>query len=99
MNYASTLNRDNVAGYAYERIGVTGILYRMYATGDLRRDWAIAPYKYVTANGVTTKSFYTKTQIYERTVGKWRREYETATPKNRTYNSTNFPVIRYADVV
>ncbi len=57
------------------------------------------PYKYVTANSVTTKSFYTGTQVYERTIGKWRREYETATPKNRTYNSTNFPVIRYADVL
>lgn len=90
---------DDKIGYSGGGIHPTARMFSLYAAGDLRRDWAIAPYKYVVSNGVTSKSFFTDAQIYDRSVGKWRREYETATPKNRTYNSTNFPVIRYADVL
>ena len=38
---------------------------------------------------------------YERTVAKWRREYETNLPPTRLQNNTacNFPIIRYADVL
>lgn len=90
---------DDKIGYSTGPLKPTARIWNLYAANDLRRDWAIAPYRYVTTAGVTTKSFYTATQIYERTVGKWRREYETVTPKNRNYNSTNFPVIRYSDVL
>lgn len=89
---------DNI-GYSGGALHTTARLFNLFEEADLRRDWAIAPYKYVITNGVTSKSFYTPEQIYERTAGKWRREYETASPKNRVYNSTNFPVIRYADVL
>lgn len=89
---------DNI-GYSGGAVHTTVRLFNLFADGDLRRDWAIAPYKYVTAGGVTSKTFYTAAQLYERSAGKWRREYETLVPKNRTYNSTNFPVIRYADVL
>ncbi len=98
VNYASTLNRDNVAGYAYERIGATGILYRMYATGDLRRDWAIAPYSFRSSNG-TEEVPKAATDIYTRSCAKWRRKYETVLPRNTDYGPTNFPVIRYSDVL
>jgi hypothetical protein len=86
---------DNI-GYSGGALHPTARMFELYEAADPRRDWAIAPYKY-TATGAKTN--YTAAQIYDRTVGKWRREYETATPKNRTYNSTNFPVIRYADVL
>jgi starch-binding outer membrane protein, SusD/RagB family len=38
---------------------------------------------------------------YERCVGKWRREYELNVPQTRLQNttSTNFPIVRYADVL
>ena len=36
---------------------------------------------------------------YDRPVGKWRREYEANILKNPTYTSSNFPIIRYADVL
>ncbi|WP_343702765.1 RagB/SusD family nutrient uptake outer membrane protein [Chitinophaga sp.] len=90
---------DESIGYSGGGMHPTARMFEMYEPADPRRDWAIAPYKYTTANGVTTKTNYTAAQIYDRTIGKWRREYETATPKSRTYNSTNFPVIRYADVL
>ncbi|MBO9152156.1 RagB/SusD family nutrient uptake outer membrane protein [Chitinophaga sp. GCM10012297] len=90
---------DDEIGYSNGPLKPTGRIFKLYGEGDLRRDWAIAPYKYVVTAGVTSKSFYTPTQIYERTVGKWRREYELATPKSRGYSSTNFPVMRYSDVL
>jgi starch-binding outer membrane protein, SusD/RagB family len=39
--------------------------------------------------------------VYDRCVGKWRREYETNVPPTRLQNNTssNFPIIRYADVL
>ncbi|WP_343304023.1 RagB/SusD family nutrient uptake outer membrane protein [Chitinophaga niabensis] len=92
---------DDKIGYSTGPLKITARMFGLYAATDLRRDWAIAPYKYVTnaTTGVTTKTPYTAAQIYDRTVGKWRREYETITPKNRNYNSTNFPVLRYSDVL
>ncbi|MGX5820900.1 RagB/SusD family nutrient uptake outer membrane protein [Chitinophaga lutea] len=98
VNYASTYNLDNVAGYAYERIGVTGTLYKMYDARDLRRDWAIAPYAF-RANKSPDEVLKAATDIYTRSCGKWRRKYETVLPRNTDYGPTNFPVIRYADVL
>jgi starch-binding outer membrane protein, SusD/RagB family len=39
--------------------------------------------------------------IYDRPVGKWRREYELNIPsvRQQNYTSCNFPIIRYADVL
>jgi len=39
--------------------------------------------------------------IYDHTVGKWRREYETNLPPTRLQSNTscNFPIVRYADVL
>src|SRR5690606_14029284 len=31
--------------------------------------------------------------------GKWRREYEILKPKNASYTPTNFPLLRYADIL
>lgn len=90
---------DDKIGYSGGGMKPTERMFRLYAATDPRRDWAIAPYRYTVSGGVTSKVNYTAAQIYDRTVGKWRREYETATPKNRSNNSTNFPVIRYSDVL
>jgi hypothetical protein len=39
--------------------------------------------------------------VYDRPVGKWRREYEINVPPSRisTITSCNFPILRYADVL
>ncbi|WP_338877348.1 RagB/SusD family nutrient uptake outer membrane protein (plasmid) [Spirosoma sp. SC4-14] len=148
-------------------------LYKLYGPGDLRRDWAIAPYIYkdatttrypilsvnITGGGGTgaaaianvsptgaitsitvenggsgystapTVSFSATAgsgavatavvtggkltaitlatpgtgypSLYDRPVGKWRREYELNLPPVRLQNNTssNFPIIRYADVL
>lgn len=98
VNYASTLNRDNIAGYAYERIGATGTLYKMYEPGDLRRDWNIAPYSFKGNKG-TEEVAKAATDIYSRSCGKWRRKYETFLPRSTDYGPTNFPMLRYSDVL
>ena len=54
----------------------------------------------VTAINVTTPGTAYPT-AYDRCVGKWRREYELNVPPVRLQNntSTNFPIVRYADVL
>lgn len=64
---------------------------------DTRRDWTIAPFQY-TATNPASKTFFTTAQIWQRYVGKYRREYEPM-PKVDGYTSTNFPLLRYADVL
>lgn len=93
------LCRDISIGYSGGAIQITKRLYDAFEEGDLRRDWCIAPYSFSTDdNGVTTKKYYTDKQIYNRNPGKWRREYEKG-EKAQMYNSTNFPIIRYSDVL
>lgn len=84
-------------GYCYGFINATARLYKLYGAGDLRRDWAIAPFNY--NNTTLARNYFTATQIYVRNCGKWRRSYELLTPKNKNYTPTNFPLLRYADVL
>ncbi|MEJ7736879.1 MAG: RagB/SusD family nutrient uptake outer membrane protein [Chitinophagaceae bacterium] len=84
-------------GYCYGFINTTARLYKLYDTGDLRRDWAIGPYNY--NNTTFARNYFTPTQIYQRNCGKWRRSFEILTPKNKNWTPTNFPILRYADVL
>ena len=38
-------------------------------------------------------------QIVQRACGKFRREWESITPKNKNWTQINYPLIRYADVL
>ncbi|NQX37485.1 Starch-binding associating with outer membrane [Pedobacter steynii] len=83
-------------GYGYGFIGATPGLFKLYENGDLRRDWAIAPFRY---NGATTTRInWTAAEIYQRNSGKFRREYELL-EKQKNYTPQNFPLLRYADVL
>lgn len=73
-------------------------LYYAYDVKDIRRDWNVAPY-YFSGNNTSTKVNWTSAQIYNRYAGKWRREYETLRPFGKTDCGTNFPLLRYADVL
>ena len=90
-------------GFGYDYVHATAKLYNTYDNGDLRRDWTIAPYRFV-SNGTGTSAPVTRTawaanQIYERSAGKYRREYEVFKPKDQDYTAINFPMLRYSDVL
>ncbi len=86
-------------GFSTGSMNVTARLYNLYDETDVRRDWCIAPFKYVTTNNVTTTVDWTSDQIYDRNIGKWRRQYESLAPKTKSFNGVNFPVLRYSDVL
>lgn len=90
---------DESIGFSGGPMRITAKLYEVFGDQDsLRRDWNIAPYKYIISSGTTQKQYFTSAQLYDRNPGKWRREYELGT-KVRSYNATNFPIIRYSDVL
>lgn len=92
---------DLTIGYSGGIVRTTAKLFGSFEANDLRRDWSVSTYRWVTnaTTGITSKTNYTAAQVYDRPCGKWRREYETLVPKHRNYSSTNFPVMRYADVL
>jgi hypothetical protein len=83
-------------GYSYGAKHTTEKYYKSFEANDLRRDWNISSY-YYDANG--GKVAYAPTQIYNRYDAKWRREYDTTTPKFNGTTPINFPLLRYADVL
>ncbi|AOZ97960.1 MULTISPECIES: RagB/SusD family nutrient uptake outer membrane protein [Flavobacterium] len=91
------VNFESTIGYSYGFIKGTGRLFNKYGTGDLRRDWVLTTYTF--NNNTGAKTAIAKTMAYGRDCGKWRREYEILTPKNKNHTPINFPVLRYADVL
>jgi len=84
-------------GYSYGFIKGTGRLYKLYANGDLRRDWVLGNYTYNNSTGARVA--VPGTNIYGRDAAKWRRSFELLKPKNQNWGPTNFPILRYADVL
>jgi starch-binding outer membrane protein, SusD/RagB family len=89
-------NSFSIVGYAYGFNSTTYKLFNLYSLADVRRDWAISNYTMDTAG---VKKAIAATNIYGRNCAKWRREYELVSPKNKNYTPTNFPMLRYADVL
>lgn len=96
------LCRDPAMGYSGGPMTVQKKLFDAFAEGDLRRDWAIADYRYDynSTTEVTTKVMYTNPakDVWQRNPGKWRRDYELGT-KAQSYTGINFPLMRYSDVL
>lgn len=98
-NGISCINEE--IGYSPGYLRASIYTWQSYdSDADLRRDWNIAPYRYTQITGTTDveKKYWDDGKYWERNCGKWRREYEVGS-KARSYTSTNFPVIRYADVL
>ncbi len=89
-------SRNVDAGFSYAFFNATKKLYDLYEDTDSRRDWNIATYR-ILSNG--NKVYYTDTDLFNRKPGKFRRETEAVDPKNKNFTPTNFPVMRYADVL
>lgn len=86
-------------GYGYDYVHATAKLYNAYEAGDLRRDWTVAPFRFVTTGKTVVRTNWAADQLYERSNGKWRREYELLLPRDQSYTGTNWPLLRYADVL
>jgi hypothetical protein len=65
---------------------------------DLRRDWNIAPFAF-TGNVAPNKTYWTAAQIYNRQCNKFDRMYEQLTNRYQSNTYTNYPMLRYADVL
>jgi hypothetical protein len=89
---------DQTIGVAYGFINATSKLYNSYAPGDLRRDWAIAPFSYSGTTKVM-KASTPASALWTRNIGKFRREYELLTPKSNNATPQNMPLLRYSDVL
>ena len=97
---------DPNAVYGYGSYVPSGVLYGMYTTyssttDTMRRNWNMPEYTYSSSNTVPRVPLvYTSgTYTFERDCGKWKRDYELFSPRQRDWGPTNFPVLRYADVL
>jgi len=101
---------DVSIGKSTGSIKTTGLLFNTYesdptTTGalkyspDLRRDWTCVQYTFGTAVSNPDRVRTAITNIYNMDLGKWRREFETLTPKHGTYTPENFPLLRYSDIL
>jgi len=102
-------------GYGYDFLRASKTLWdkfqyawfdaRDYYSKDLRRERNIAAYYWEggsTDNQNMYKIYQTRTKMenrYTRWPAKWRREEETNLPRFKNGNGTNFPLLRYADVL
>jgi hypothetical protein len=85
-------------GYALAYYKVHEYHYQRYSERDMRRDWNIAPYNYK-GNNTDVKVFWAANKIYDRYVGKYRREYELIENRAKGQTGINFPLLRYSDVL
>lgn len=87
-------------GYSYGFVHGTERLFNLFQPGDLRRDWNLAPFGYIT-NYIDRYyyNYYTPTQIYNRDAGKFRREAYALDNKSQNTTPINYPMLRYSDVL
>jgi hypothetical protein len=107
MRYTAA-DPNPIVVYGYGSYIPTGNLYDIYqklATSDTlingvdkRRDWNIPNFTY-SGNTIPRTAAVVAASTWDRDCGKWKRDDEIVIPKNRDWGPTNFPVIRYADVL
>ncbi len=93
-------SNDPTKGYVNAYMRVTGWMYRLYAANDTRRNWNIPPFYYTgSATEPATVVTWAGSRIYDRFIGKWRREYELSPIKSTVATPQNYPLLRYSDVL
>lgn len=102
------IKNDDIVNGGFMQGGyyATATLYSSFANGDLRRDWTIANYSYAAGTGTTARSplngnvYVAPTITGTRTLAKWRRGYQNpAQIVIKNFGPTNFPLLRYSDVL
>jgi len=107
MRYtAADPNPMNVYGYgSYIPTGNLFDIYQRLTSSDTivkgvdkRRDWNIPNFTF-SGNAIPKTPAPAAASPWDRDCGKWKRDEEVFLPKSRDWGPTNFPVIRYADVL
>lgn len=83
-------------GYTYAFYAGSLILWDLFDANDARRDLSMAPYK---INKKDAQVAWKDAQITDRRCGKYRREWESSSPKHKNYTQENYCILRYADVL
>ena len=84
------------SGYCYAYVKLHPRLYCSFEPGDSRRDCNVANYYFSNLKKLPWASSY----YWSSTPAKWRREYEPQISRSVQMTSgTNFPLLRYADVL
>jgi hypothetical protein len=102
--FAKKLSVRNTSNqlYGYAEVGATAVLYRKYDDiHDVRKNRNIATYYFpvITSTTLADTLAFLPTEIYQRDTGKWRIQDELSIQKNADAGPTNFPLLRYADVL
>ena len=100
MRYTGAdLNPVVVYGYgSYIPTGYLYDIYQKFPSDTLRCNWNIPNFTYATNTNPRTATAPAASP-WDRDCGKWKRDDEVFIPKNRDWGPTNFPVLRYADVL
>ena len=95
-NTFGNLQLSQDLGYTYAFYAGTLVLWDLFSENDTRRDLSMAEYYY---DKNANKILWQDNEIVDRRCGKFRREWETLTPRNKNWTPENFPILRYADVL
>lgn len=99
---------SNTLGYAYGFYAGSLILWDLFDENDKRRDLSMAPYwinakdekvNWRSQDEVDANGKIKKAEIVQRVCGKYRREWEPASVKEKNWTPYNYPILRYADVL
>lgn len=89
-------NVDAKLGYCLGTVRSNQYHWNLYDETDVRRDWNIVSYYY---NASDENEKIELTNQFGKFAGKFRREYETLLPRANDATPTNFPLLRYSDVL
>ena len=100
---AAPNSSNEAAGYNLSWYSVTITLWQYYQSdrNDVRYTWNICDYSINAAGVKVPYPAYTATgsNSFSRAAGKFRRDWEIALPRDKNRNGSNFPILRYSDVL
>ena len=102
-NDNSTIGSTAGCGYNIPFFCVTPTMWKYYQSSnvDVRREWNLNS-QYYNGSGVLANYSTIAADGYnaiQRTASKFRRDWEVVLPKDKNTNGSNFPALRYSDVL
>ncbi|MDD4198458.1 MAG: RagB/SusD family nutrient uptake outer membrane protein [Paludibacter sp.] len=90
------IDRNSSFGLGNSFIKTSGLFWKRFDTGDLRRPVAIADFKIDKTDKIIPIGY---NENYRWAPGKWRRNWVKGAPKDLENTDVNFILLRYADVL